>query len=119
VTITGTNFNGAIAVQFGENYSPSLSVVSNTQIVALVPAGAQVGKVDVRVTTPSGISDTSGTADDFGYSHPARPTISGISSNVGLATQPTPIVITGSGFIGTQSVTFVPAAGAYGLLKPT
>jgi len=64
VTITGTHFSGATAVTFGPNAASSVKPGSDTQIVAVSPAG--VGSVDVVVTTPSGPSTTS-PADRFTY----------------------------------------------------
>jgi plastocyanin len=55
VTITGKSFTGATAVEFGSIAAASFTVTSSTSIVAVAPA-EPVGKVDVRVTTPSGTS---------------------------------------------------------------
>ena len=52
VTINGTNFTGASAVTFNGANQPTFSVVSATQILTTVPAGATTGPV--AVTTPSG-----------------------------------------------------------------
>jgi phosphodiesterase/alkaline phosphatase D-like protein/phage gpG-like protein len=64
VTITGTNFNEAAAVEFGSSAATSFEVLSATSITAVVPAGA--GTVDVSVTTSGGTSAT-GSADKFSY----------------------------------------------------
>ena len=64
VTITGTGFTGATAVDFGTTAATSLTVVSDTTITADSPAGA--GTVNVTVTTPGGTSATS-PADQFTY----------------------------------------------------
>ena len=63
VTITGTNFAGVSAVDFGTT-SAIFEVVSETEIEAISPTGA--GTVDVAVTTPSGTTPT-GPADRFSY----------------------------------------------------
>jgi len=52
VTITGTNFTGAKAVQFNGTTAITFSVVSATSITATVPAGATSGKL--TVITPGG-----------------------------------------------------------------
>ena len=50
VTITGTGFTGATAVDFGTTAATDVTVVSDTSITADSPAGT--GVVDVTVTTP-------------------------------------------------------------------
>ena len=64
VTITGTSFTGATAVDFGTTPATNLTVVNDTTITADSPAGT--GTVDVTVTTPVGTSATS-SADLFTY----------------------------------------------------
>jgi hypothetical protein len=66
VTISGTNFTGATAVNFGSLAATSFSVNSNgTSITAVSPAGV-AGTVHVTVTTTNGTSTTS-SADQFTY----------------------------------------------------
>jgi hypothetical protein len=65
VTITGTNFTGATAVDFGSSPAASLTIPSPTTIIATAPSGS-AGTVDVTVTTPGGTSGTS-SADQFTY----------------------------------------------------
>lgn len=71
VTITGTGFWEASAVDFGTVAATSFTYVSPTQITAVVPAGT--GSADVTVTTPSGTSaDSSESA--FTYEAATTPT---------------------------------------------
>ena len=63
VVVTGTNFTGASAVNFGAN-AATFTVNSDTSITATAPAGT--GTVDVTVTTSGGTSAT-GAADQFTY----------------------------------------------------
>ncbi|MET8677984.1 IPT/TIG domain-containing protein [Streptomyces sp. NPDC004647] len=56
VTITGTGFTGATSVNFGGNPATSYTVVSDSLIIAIAPAG--VGTVQVTVTTPNGTSNS-------------------------------------------------------------
>ncbi len=46
VTITGTGFTGATAVDFGANAATSYTVVSDTEITATSPAGQRHGGRD-------------------------------------------------------------------------
>jgi hypothetical protein len=65
VTITGANFSGATAVDFGSN--PATDVIvsgGGTSLTADSPAGT--GTVNVTVTTPNGMSATS-SSDLFAY----------------------------------------------------
>ena len=64
MTISGTMFTGATAVQFGATPAASFTVLSDAAISAVSPAGT--GTVDVTVTSPLGTSPT-GTPDEFTY----------------------------------------------------
>ncbi len=68
VRITGTNFEGATAVDFGETAGTSLNVVSATEILVRSPAHT-AATVDVTVITAGGTSATS-SADHFTFAEP-------------------------------------------------
>ena len=101
VTITGTGFTGATAVDFGAAAATNVTVVDATTITADSPAGT--GTVDVTVTTPGGTSATS-PADQFTYV--AAPTVTGVSPTSGPAAGGTLVTITGTGFTGATAVEF-------------
>ncbi len=65
VSITGTGFTGATAVNFGGTAATSFIVNSDTSITATSPAMA-AGTVDITVTAPGGTSATTA-ADQFVY----------------------------------------------------
>ncbi|GHU07118.1 hypothetical protein FACS189431_1180 [Alphaproteobacteria bacterium] len=102
----------ASSVKVGGNDCTSFTVVSNTQITCVPPAGT-AGTTDVTVTV-NGITSTYATSpanDDYTY----RPTISSIAPNFGPTTGGTTVTITGGSdiepiaslgaeFTGTQSV---------------
>lgn len=76
VKITGTNLAGASAVKFGDLPATSFKAESETQIVAVAPANAKVGSVDVTATTLAGTSPE--TKDDrFFYEGCAVPKLKG------------------------------------------
>ena len=56
VTVTGSNFGGAVRVLFGWTAGTSLVRISATQLKITSPAHG-AGVFDVRVTTPAGTSD--------------------------------------------------------------
>ncbi len=66
ITITGTGFTRATAVNFGSIAASSFNVDSDTQITAVSPTAVNSGAVDVTVVTPGGTS-TTGAADQFTY----------------------------------------------------
>jgi hypothetical protein len=108
VTITGTSFTGATAVDFGTVPATNVTVVNDTMITANSPAAT--GTVDVTVTTPSGTSATS-PADQFTYTTVAAPTVAGLNPTTGPTTGGTLVTITGTSFTGATAVDFgtVPA----------
>ena len=65
VTITGSGFTGATAVNFGTNSASSFTLVSDTEITVDSPQ-AIAGSVDVIVTTPAGTSPIN-PADEYTY----------------------------------------------------
>jgi hypothetical protein len=104
VTITGTGFTGATSVKFGSAAATNFSVNSDTDITATAPAGT-AGPVDVTVVGPGGISATS-SADQFTYTPPPVPTVTGVSPGSGPSTGGTSVTITGTGFTGATAVNF-------------
>jgi hypothetical protein len=89
VTITGTGFTGATAVDFGTTAATDVTVQTATTITALSPAGT--GLVNVTVTTSNGSSATS-TADQFTYVAPAPAVVS--VQRFGFHMQQTAVVLT-------------------------
>ena len=103
MTITGTSFTGATAVDFGTTPATNLTVVNDSTITADSPAGT--GTVDVTVMTPAGTSATS-SADQFMYVTTAAPTVTGLSPTSGPTMGGTLVTITGTSFTGASAVDF-------------
>ncbi len=99
VTITGSHFTGVTDVRFSGTSvgTGNFTVNSDTQITATVPAGANSGRISV--TTPGGTATSPGS-----FTVIPPPTITGFSPTSGSSG--TLVTITGSGFTGTQTVTF-------------
>jgi hypothetical protein len=93
VTIIGSGFTGATAVDFGANAASSFEVVSSTTITAIAPAGT-AGAADVRVTSPDGSSAT-GKGDVFKY---GKPTVTAVAPASGPLAGAQSVTVTGSGF---------------------
>ena len=108
VTIMGTGFTGATAVDFGTVPATNVTVLSDTSITADSPAGT--GTVDVTVTTPLGTSAIS-PADQFTYTVAVAPIVMGLSPMSGPQIGGTLVTIIGAGFTGATAVDFgtVPA----------
>jgi hypothetical protein len=108
VTITGSGFSAATAVNFGSSAALGFTVVSDTVVRATAPPGTFGPPVDVTVVTPSGTSATSA-ADQFSYTTTSVPSVTGLSPASGSTAGGTVVVVTGSGFTGATAVAF----GAY------
>ena len=96
VTITGSNFKAVTNVTFN-GLTANFSVVSPSQITAVVPAGASSGLIGVVTRTGNATSTSSFTVQ-------GSPSIAGFSpasAAIGAS-----VVITGSSFTGTSSVKF-------------
>jgi hypothetical protein len=107
VTITGSGFSGATAVDFGSTPA-TIGSVSATSITATAPASAG-GTVDVTVTTPLGRSPAT-SLGQYTYVYP-KPTVTAISPAIGAAG--TVVTITGSGFTGATATDFGAAAASF------
>jgi YVTN family beta-propeller protein len=109
VTITGVHLTGTSAVSFGGTAASSFTAVSDTEVTATAPAGS-VGPVDVRVTTPNGISIA---ASVDVYSYTAAPAVSSVSAASGSTAGGNSVTINGTNLANASAVSFggTPAAG--------
>ncbi|MFI5459447.1 MAG: IPT/TIG domain-containing protein [Isosphaerales bacterium] len=103
VTILGTGFTGATAVDFGTTASTGVTVVNATDITAISPAGT--GTVNVTVTAPGGTSVTS-SSSQFNYIAAVAPTVTALSPISGPPAGGTSVTIFGTGFTGATAVDF-------------
>ncbi len=106
VQIIGHHLTGATAVDFGPTAATSFSVVSDSIVDAVSPAGT--GVVDVRVTTPSGETGIR-PLDHFTYL-PAVPSVTEVIPNNGPAIGGTSVQIVGHNLTGATAVDFGPTA---------
>ncbi len=105
VTITGTNFTGALTVYFGTIPAPSFVVKTDNTIAATSPAEAS-GKVDIIVTGPGG-TNAKRKADEFTFvTPPPAPAVTRLSPSSGPIVGGTTVTITGANFGGATSVKF-------------
>ncbi len=107
VTITGTNLEGAKAVDFGLGEA-TIKTNSATEVVVLSPPGS--GKVQVTVETAGGTSATS-PADEYTYEAPPpppppAPTVTSIAPSKGPEVGGSEVTITGTNLEGAKAVDF-------------
>jgi hypothetical protein len=76
VTITGSDFNAASEVKFGNLPAATYQVDSETQITATTPKSAKTGRVDITVKTIAGTSATV-RSDSFTYDGCVVPKLGG------------------------------------------
>ena len=101
LTLVGSGFQSGAQVRFGAVASPSVSVLSDTEIRARSPS-QEAGVVDIQVINPDGQFATASTA--YAYVIPA-PTLSAVIPAQGPTSGGTVILLTGSGFREGASVT--------------
>lgn len=103
VVLTGTNLAGVTAVHFGANLAV-FTVVSNTQINAIAPAGSGT----VAVNASAGTS----TSNSLSYTYVPAPTLTSITPAQGPLPGGNPVTLTGTGFTEVAGVFFgsVPAS---------
>ena len=112
VLITGSGLSAASAVHFGTTSisAKNWSVLGDTLIQAMAPAGTVGSVVDVTVTSPGGTSATS-MADQFTFAVTPAPIVTIVSPNSGSSAGGTTAYVTGSGLTGASTVNFGPSAG--------
>jgi uncharacterized protein YhjY with autotransporter beta-barrel domain len=104
LTITGSGFQGASGVKFGQAAATSFTVNSDTKITAKAPAGS--GVIDVSVVN-GGVASAATTSSKFTYTGGATaPTVTSLSPTTGPAAGGTSVIITGTGFTGATAVKF-------------
>jgi hypothetical protein len=96
VTITGEDFTGATAVDFGSREAPSFKVISPTEIAAVSPpwkSGNAIAEVTVATMAAGSVNSL---GDSFVY----EPAVTKIEPSSGPAAGGTPVTITGEAFEG-------------------
>lgn len=97
VTVIGTNFSGAVSVRFNNAYAEHFRVVSDSELVAVVPVGATTGRITVTNNVGTGFS-----TGNFTVLPP--PSIDSFAPAEG---QPgTTVTLTGANFTGATEVRF-------------
>jgi len=112
VTITGASFTGASTVAFGGTPT-GFTVNSDRSITATSPAAESTDTVDITVTNVGGRSART-SADRFTYTA-LRPTVTGISPNVGAVDGGALVTITGANLSGATRVSFGAVAAQFGV----
>lgn len=98
VTITGFNLFTATSVSFGAN-TATPTIISDSQIQVVVPAGSGAGSIPVVINTVGGV------ASGFTYNYVEAPTITTLTPTSGPAVGGTAVTITGTDLTTTNSVT--------------
>ncbi|WP_432010350.1 IPT/TIG domain-containing protein [Streptomyces cucumeris] len=112
ITLSGTGLSTATTVSFGAtNATPT--VVSDSTLTVVVPAGAAAGSVPVTVTTAGGSNN------GLTYTYVDVPTVTGFAPASGPASGGTAVTITGTNFGTTQSVTFGGIAAPFTVVNST
>ena len=105
VTVIGTDFSGATAVDFGS--TPSVFGVNSSKVItAIAPPGS--GTVAVTVVTPDGTSVPTSPGADLYHYDAHVPSVTKVLPGHGPTTGDTTVAIVGKNFSGATSVQFGP-----------
>ncbi|MEE1771271.1 IPT/TIG domain-containing protein [Streptomyces sp. JV185] len=112
ITISGTGLSTATGVSFGAN-TVTPTVLSDSQLSAVVPAGAAAGPVGVSVTTAGG------TNNGLSYTYIDAPTVTTVTPTSGPTSGGTAVTITGTNLTSTSQVTFGGVAAPFSVIDAT
>ncbi|WP_328296185.1 IPT/TIG domain-containing protein [Kineococcus sp. NBC_00420] len=102
ITVSGTHLSGTTAVRFGGLDATSFTVKSATTLSVTVPAGVQVGAVDVSVSTATGGTSLSSTLSSYAYLE--APSITKVDANLGPLAGGSVTTLTGTHFADVNAV---------------
>ncbi|WP_195911170.1 IPT/TIG domain-containing protein [Streptomyces kaniharaensis] len=112
VTLTGARFVGATSVKFDTAAATSFTVISDTTIIAVAPAGA--GTVQVTVTNSSGPSN------GVAYTYVPVPVLTSAAPNQGPLGGGNTVTLNGTSLTTVSSVKFgTTAASSFTVLSDT
>ncbi|MFI9492234.1 MULTISPECIES: IPT/TIG domain-containing protein [Streptomyces] len=112
VTVNGVGLATATGVSFGAN-TATPTVVSDTQLTVVVPAGAAAGPVGVSVTTAGG------TNNGLSYTYVDVPTVTTVAPASGPTSGGTGVTITGTNLDTAESVTFDGTPAPFSVVNAT
>ncbi|MFF1418697.1 IPT/TIG domain-containing protein [Streptomyces sp. NPDC058280] len=112
ITVSGTGLSTATGVSFGAN-TVTPTVLSDSQITAVVPAGAAAGPVGVSVTTAGG------TNNGLSYTYIDAPTIAALAPTSGPTSGGTAVTITGTNLTSTSQVAFDGVPAPFSVINAT
>lgn len=112
VTLNGTGLSTATSVSFG-GVTATPTVVSDSSLSVVVPAGAAAGPVGVSVTTAGG------TNNGLTYTYVDTPTIGTLAPTSGPTSGGTAVTVTGTNLDSTDSVTFDGATAPFAVVNAT
>jgi len=119
VDITGGDFDGATAVDFGTTPAPTGWFVKGPDTIkAIAPAASSAGAVVVTVTTGGGTRSSAATSTDV-FTYVTGPTIQSVSPGAGATTGGTRVTIAGQGFSGVSGVSFGSSLAGVTVDSPT
>jgi hypothetical protein len=112
IQINGQNLSTANSVDFGGN-AATPTIISDSIITVVVPAGTAAISVLITVTT------VGGSASGYNYLYVDAPTIASVSPTSGSTTGGTSVTVNGTNFPTTTSVTVGGTLTSFGVINST
>jgi len=108
ITVYGLGFNGVSDVTVGKNHVTSFTVVSNTELMIVIPSvnASTISDIVVTVTDESLVSYNSFVSQYSKYTYTNTPIVTSISPVYSSHYVPTQVTIYGFNFTGVTSILF-------------
>jgi hypothetical protein len=119
ITVSGSGFDDAAAVRFGDT-PIGFEVTDDSTMTVVSPPGEAAGDSAAILVTSIGGTSANTSADRFTYTASVLPTVTGVAPSFGPPEGGTAVTITGTNFVDVNEVDFGSTpTGSFTVVSPT